>query len=172
MTYSLRRRARMRSIRLAVHTDGSLVVSAGMSVPVAMIERLIEEKKEWIERHRARMRSRIFVAPRPSAEHYRMYKQSALELVNERVAHFAPFYHVQPKRLSIRNTKTRWGSCTKQGALTFSYRIIFLSPELRDYLVVHELCHLKEFNHSKPFWELVSLCVPDWQCLRRSLRLG
>jgi predicted metal-dependent hydrolase len=62
----------MRSIRLAVHADGSLVVSAGMSVPVAMIERLIEEKKEWIERHQARMRSRIFVAPRPSAEHYRM----------------------------------------------------------------------------------------------------
>ena len=70
----------------------------------------------------------------------------------------------------MRNQRSRWGSCSRSGNLNFNYRIASLRPELQDYIVVHELCHLKEFNHKEGFWALVALTVPDWQTLRAELR--
>ncbi len=172
MEYTIHRRARMRSIRLAVHADGSLVVSAAIMISPQTIERLVREKSSWIERQRAKMKARVRVAPAPSLPDYRLHKQAALALVKERIAVFSSFYGFEPKRVSIGNARTRWGSCSRRGSLTFSYRIIFLSPELRDYLIVHELCHLKEFNHSVRFWALVGKAIPHWKMLRRQLRMG
>jgi predicted metal-dependent hydrolase len=162
----------MRSIRLAVRSDGEIVVSAAKSVPVFIIERFVAQKQAWIEAQREKMRTRVRVAPVPSASEYKQYKQAALELVKERVAHFSAIYGFVPKRVSVGNARTRWGSCSRRGALMFSYRIVFLSPELRDYLIVHELCHLKEFNHSVRFWALVGKAIPHWKMLRRQLRMG
>ncbi len=172
MIYTLRRRAGMRSIRLAVRSDGEIVVSAAKSVPVFIIERFVTQKQAWIEAQREKMRTRVRVAPAPSASEYKQRKQEALELVQERVAHFSSIYGFVPKRVSVGNARTRWGSCSRKGALMFSYRIVFLSAELRDYLIVHELCHLKEFNHSPRFWALVERLIPEWRRLRIQLRLG
>lgn len=170
--YTLRRRAGMRSIRLTVKADGALVVSAAKYVPVFVIEKLIREKTEWIEEQREKMKTRVRLAPAPSATDYRRHKERALVFAKERVEHFAAIYGVTPKRISIRNTHTRWGSCSSLGAISFSYRMVFLPPHLADYLVVHELCHLKEMNHSKRFWALVAKTIPDCLVLRKQLKLA
>jgi len=72
--------------------------------------------------------------------------------------------------VSIRNQKTRWGSCSRQKNLSFSYRLFLLPPRFCDYVIVHELCHLKEMNHSPKFWALVARTFPDYKKLRREMK--
>jgi predicted metal-dependent hydrolase len=94
---------------------------------------------------------------------YNKYKEQARLLVHHRLLHFNAHYNFAYQRVSIRNQKTRWGSCSSKGNLNFSYRILFLEPEAQDYLIVHELCHLKEFNHSQRFWDLVAQQSPNYK---------
>ena len=102
---------------------------------------------------------------------YERYKDTARLLVEERIARFNPLYHLSYNALRIKNQKTRWASCSKKGNLNFSFRIVFLPPELADYLVVHELCHLRELNHSPAFWSLVAVAFPHYRDLCRALRM-
>ncbi len=101
---------------------------------------------------------------------------AALALVISRLLHFQSLYREKfgytflYSRISIRNQSSRWGSCSRKGNLSFNYRLALLPPRLADYIIVHELCHLGEFNHSKKFWDLVALTIPDWQKLRVELK--
>ncbi len=97
-------------------------------------------------------------------------KELARALVQEKVVYFNTFYQFNIKAIRIRNTTSRWGSCSSKGNLNFNYGIVYLPPELVDYIVVHELCHLKEFNHSKNFWNLVGEVIPDYKVRRMRLK--
>ncbi len=99
-----------------------------------------------------------------------LHKTTALELVTSRLAHFNHTYNFTYHRITIRNQSSRWGSCSRKGNLSFNYRLALLPPELADYIIVHELCHLGEFNHSKKFWDLVEKAIPNWRILRNNLR--
>jgi len=101
---------------------------------------------------------------------YEKYKEEARALVLERLLHFAPLFGVSLKKVFIKNSRTRWGSCSSKGNLNFNYRLALIEPELVDYVVVHELCHLKHFNHSPLFWAEVARAVPHWKLLRKRLR--
>ncbi|NVN96820.1 M48 family metallopeptidase [Candidatus Nomurabacteria bacterium] len=101
---------------------------------------------------------------------YIKYKKDAATLVKERLEHFNTFYNFKYGRVAIRNQKTRWGSCSKKGNLNFNYKIVLLTSKQANYIIVHELCHLKEFNHSQRFWDLVAKVVPDYKEVRSSLR--
>lgn len=101
---------------------------------------------------------------------YVKYKEHARALVHERLAYFAPIYGIRFKRVAIRNQKTRWGSCSRNGNLNFNYKIALLPSHLADYIVVHELCHLLEFNHSKRFWTHVERSIQDPHTRRKELR--
>jgi len=101
---------------------------------------------------------------------YAKHKEAARVLVHERLAHFNQRYGFAYNTVAIRNQKTRWGSCSAKRNLNFNFRIVFLPPTLQDYLVVHELCHLQELNHSKAFWGLVVQAIPDYRMLRQELR--
>jgi len=101
---------------------------------------------------------------------YIKYKKDAGILVKERLEYFNQFYNYKYGRVAIRNQKTRWGSCSKKGNLNFNYKIVLLTSKQSDYIIVHELCHLKEFNHSGSFWSLVAETVPDYKEIRSSLR--
>jgi predicted metal-dependent hydrolase len=100
---------------------------------------------------------------------YEKYKEAARTLVLSRLHHFNTFYGFKIGRVSIRDQKTRWGSCSTKGNLNFSYRIALIAPKLADYIVVHELCHLGEFNHSQRFWDLVARMFPDYRLLKSEL---
>ncbi len=112
----------------------------------------------------------ILKLPRRHRGAYLKYKEQARALVCERLAHLNQPYNFTYGRIAIRNTKTTWASCSKKGNLNFNYRVVYLGQDLLDYLIVHELCHLQEFNHSKRFWELVARTVPDYKTLRRQLK--
>jgi predicted metal-dependent hydrolase len=100
---------------------------------------------------------------------YLTHKEKARRLVNSRLRHFNQYYNFEYKRVSIKNQKTKWGSCSNKANLNFNYRIMFLPEELIDYIVVHELCHLKELNHSKRFWALVAQTMPDYKKHKKHL---
>jgi len=97
-------------------------------------------------------------------------KQEALDLISARIENFNRSYRYSINRITIRNQRRRWGSCSRKGNLNFNYRIIRLPPALADYIVVHELCHLEEFNHSPRFWSLIAQTMPDFRACRRALR--
>ena len=97
-------------------------------------------------------------------------REVARIFVENRISYFNKFYNFKINRIAIKNTKTRWGSCSSKGNLNFNYKIIYLKPELADYLIVHELCHLGELNHSRRFWVLVSKTIPDYAKINEDLR--
>jgi predicted metal-dependent hydrolase len=102
--------------------------------------------------------------------HYLQNKEKARILLTSKVLHYSKLYAVKVNRISIRDQKTRWGSCSVLGNLNFNYRLIFLSEELQNLVVVHEICHLLEFNHSRKFWSLVEKEIPNYRQLTYLLR--
>jgi predicted metal-dependent hydrolase len=107
---------------------------------------------------------------RQNRRHYQLYKEDARVLAHARLAHFNTYYQVSLRRIFIKNLKSRWGSCSEKGNLNFNYKILFLPLAVADYVVVHELCHLREFNHSLKFWSLVAETIPNHKEMRRQLR--
>ena len=111
--------------------------------------------------------------PKPIASRrrtaYLKHREVARDLAHSRVAHFNATYGFTVGRIAIRDQKSRWGSCSRKGNLNFNYRIALLPPHLVDYIVVHELCHLQEFNHAPQFWKLVGHTIPDYLQRRKEL---
>jgi len=101
---------------------------------------------------------------------YLSNKQKAKEIAKDRLEYFNQFYGYKWNSIVIRNQKTRWGSCSKEGNLNFNYKIALLSAQLSDYIIVHELCHLGEFNHSRDFWILVEKTIPNYKTIRAKLK--
>ena len=110
------------------------------------------------------------IIPRRSRKSYINNKEKVLGLVNAKIEKFNRLYNYSFNRVSIRNQKTRWGSCSSKKNLNFNYRIMYLPDEIADYIVVHELCHLEEFNHSRKFWDLVERGVPDYKKIKKVKR--
>lgn len=105
-----------------------------------------------------------------SKKDYELLKESARVLVHERLEFFNTHYKFAYKKVFIKNTTTRWGSCSSHGNLNFNYKIIKLPPELADYLIVHEMCHLREMNHGPRFWSLVSETIPNYEFVNKQLK--
>ena len=97
-------------------------------------------------------------------------KEKARFLVKQKLQYYNKFYNFTYKRVAIRDQKSRWGSCSSLGNLNFNFRVIFLPEHLQNYLIVHELCHLKEMNHKKSFWKLVAQTIPEYKSSRKELR--
>ena len=107
---------------------------------------------------------------RGTKKHFEKHKRAARELAARRLAHLNRAYRFSYRRIFIRNQRSRWGSCSERRNLSFNYKIILLPPALADYILVHELCHLEEFNHSPRFWALVERAIPDHRAHRLALR--
>ncbi len=107
---------------------------------------------------------------RKNRKNFILNRQKAAELARMKLHHYNQFYNFTFKRITIRDQKSRWGSCSRNGNLSFNYRIALLPEKLGDYIIVHELCHLGQFNHSRDFWNLVAQTMSDWRVLRKELR--
>ena len=110
------------------------------------------------------------VYPRRNKKQYEKYKETARALAKSRIEYFNKFYGFKVGRIAIKNTKTRWGSASKKGNLNFNYKIALLPSDMADYVLVHELCHLGEFNHSVRFWNLVARVLPDYKEIRKKFK--
>jgi predicted metal-dependent hydrolase len=101
---------------------------------------------------------------------YHRHREDARRIITARVRHFARLHGFRFGRLTIKDTRSLWGSCSRAGNLNFSYKLMFLPLELMDYVIVHELCHLREPNHSPAFWGHVADALPRYRRLRTELR--
>ncbi|MBI1866469.1 MAG: M48 family metallopeptidase [Candidatus Staskawiczbacteria bacterium] len=105
-----------------------------------------------------------------SRKYFLNNKEKAREIAESRIEYFNCFYKFYFNKIRIKKQKSRWGSCSEKGNLNFNYKIIFLPQKFSDYVFVHELCHIKEFNHSKKFWELVKKTIPDYKEIRNEFK--
>lgn len=166
-----RRVRRSRHLRLNVGVDGRILLTRPFWVSLKAAKSFLQEKKPWLEKQLEKQAKRgPSLLAQGSKEEYALYKDRAYKIIKERLDFFNKKYNFRINRITIRNQRSRWGSCSKMGNLNFNYRAVFLSSSLLDYLVVHELCHLGELNHGPNFWKLVSESLPDYRLLRQELR--
>ncbi len=175
--YEIRESTRARSARITVYPDGRVVVTKPARISARALERFVQERSEWIELMLAKARRRRgglplieLAKPRKGSKAYKEAVAAARSLAHERLAHFNTVYRSTYGAISIRNQKTRWGSCSHQNNLSFNYKIAFLPPHLADYIIVHELCHTLEHNHSSAFWAQVARAIPNHLALRKKIR--
>jgi predicted metal-dependent hydrolase len=133
-------------------------------MPADDVDRVIAAHRDWIAHERAKQRPRLRLDPRVVSEPDA--RRAARELVTMLVEDEAQELGVQWSRIEIRDQRTRWGSCSTRGNLSFNWRLVLAPFEVLDYVVVHELCHLREPNHSRRFWKLVESRRPDWRVHR------
>lgn len=156
---------------MTVYCDGNVVVTAPVGLSLTVIEKFIADKKQWIIDKVNFFKSTVNKSvPASSKKDYLKYKNEALVLVSERLKFFNEEYNFPFNKICIKNQKTRWGSCSKKRNINFNYKLVFLPERQRDYIIVHEICHLKEFNHSPKFWSLVGKILPDYLEIKHSLR--
>lgn len=170
--YVLKRNSRSHRIRVSVYAGGRVSVSAPHFVSEAAILSLLRQKSEWLRKTVARFKK---IPPRTLSLRreknlFAEYKYRALACAETAVKRWSARYGFSVGGIAVRNSRSRWGSCSAAGRLSFNYKIVFLPEHLRNYLVVHEVCHLREHNHSRAFWALVAETFPEYKILRRELR--
>lgn len=169
--YTLKISKRARKMRLAVYCDGNFVVTAPRNVNQSLIEQFIIKKAQWVIGKLEYFKNfEGKIIPQSNESNFPQYKNQAMAVAQNRIGYFNELYCFKFNKINIRNQKTRWGSCSKKGNLNFNYKIALLPPRLADYIIVHELCHLGEFNHSYKFWNLVAKTMPDYLERRGELR--
>lgn len=161
-------RSDRKTIGIQIMPDGSVVVRCPKRMRLDDIRKFVESKSDWIEKHLA---GHDLAAPEKLTEpELKQLREKTRQLVTARAKHFAAIIGVQYNQIAIRMQRTRWGSCSSKGNLNFNCLLGLTPPEVLDYVVVHELCHLIEMNHSKQFWDAVEKNMPDYKVHRKWLK--
>jgi len=170
LSYILRKSRRARRIRISVNHEAKIIVTIPRFTPEIFAERFVRQNSKWIldKIEKFKKAGPIF-SLKGSRGDYLANKEKAYQIVQKSLKKFSAFYGMRVRKIVIKNTKSRWGSCGRSGILNFNYKIAFLPEHLADYLIVHELCHLKEMNHSGKFWNLVAKAIPDYKNRRKEL---
>lgn len=164
-------RSNRKTVTLQVKPDGSVVVRAPIRLAKYRIAKFVRDHEAWIliQQKKAEVyREHVHVI---TEEERREGIARAKKIFPERTAYFAKRMGVTYNRITIREQKTRWGSCSSAGNLNFNWKLVLMPPELLDYVVVHELAHRKEMNHSPRFWAVVENELPDYRERREKLKI-
>ena len=129
-------------------------------------QKFVEQKKDWIKKHSKHMKALI----QKSKELPKIDKQEAREKLSKRLAKLAAEHHFQYNRVSIRNQKTRWGSCSSMNNISLNMKLLHLPDQLIDYILLHELVHTRVKNHSQDFWNELETVVPNARTVDKQLR--
>jgi len=168
-------RSNRKTLAICIKEDLSVTVRAPRRASKTEIERILKEKDQWIQKHISLMKGKnsrldeIKENLLTDAE-LKELKAKAKRIIPERAAAFSKIIGVDYGRISIRSQKTIWGSCSSKGNLNFNCLLMLAPPEVIDYVVVHELCHRKEMNHSKAFWHEVEKVIPNYKIYLRWLK--
>ena len=160
-----------RTLAIQITSDGNVKVRAPKGCLKSTIERFLMEKESWILKYvdKAKQHPPAVKKPLPPQERKR-YIKIARDIFTQKTIYYASIMSVTFGRISIREQKTRWGSCSSDGNLNFNWRLIFAPEEVLDYIVVHELAHRREMNHSRAFYEIVSSILPEYKKSQKWLR--
>lgn len=158
---------------LEIREAGVLTVRAPYRMSEREIQKAVAEHQAWIEEHMRTMEQRAAQrreAPRFTQEEVERMAQEAMRTIPPKAARYAELIGVRYGRITIRNQRTRWGSCSAKGNLNFNCLLTQVPEDVCDYVIVHELCHRLEMNHSARFWSLVESVLPDYKARRKWLR--
>lgn len=161
-------RSNRKTVSIQVNSDLSVTIKVPLRATKKDIEKILKDKEPWIEKHRTEIlrKKEEYEAkcePKLTYAEIRELADKALTYIPDRAAYYAPIIGVTYGRITIRNQKTRWGSCSSKGNLNFNCLLMLAPPEVIDYVVVHELCHRREMNHSAAFWNEVAKVFPDYK---------
>ncbi len=166
-------RSNRRSLSITIDPDANLIVRAPRRMSDRTIAAFVASKRDWIEKHMEKVRNRAAKreeVPEFTEEERKALTKKARKMILEKVAYYAPIVGVTYGRIAIRKQRTVWGSCSAKGNLNFNYLLAMMPDEVVDYVVVHELCHRKEMNHSPRFWAEVEKVIPNHKALRKWLK--
>jgi predicted metal-dependent hydrolase len=169
--YKLRSNVASRKITLTIHSDGRFVVSKPRWISNGVVNNFISEKSSWILDQLGKigkLDNRVDLEK--SRNEYLKHKERARSFVHSKLEMINSVYNFKYNRVTIKNQRTMWGSCSGDGNLNFNYKVVFLPENLSEYIIAHEICHLRELNHSKDFWQLLSITIPDYKKRRRELK--
>ena len=169
-------KSRRKTMAISISRDGDILFRVPLRTGEREIMRLAEEKSRWIITHYLEIRDRknsrpvsdLSAVQRDALE--KRYKEAARSYIPKRAAYYHAMTGGVYNRISIRDQKTRWGSCSSKGTLSFNWRLMLAPPAVLDYVVVHELCHLTHMDHSPAFWQAVEALCPDYRQLRLWLK--
>ncbi|MDR1409274.1 MAG: M48 family metallopeptidase [Oscillospiraceae bacterium] len=167
-------RSGRKTIAIEITRDLRVLVRAPFGISDRDVQRFIEEKSSWLEKHISKKiemtEQQKELAPKFTAEEIRQLADGTLTVIPERVAYYAPIVGVRFGKITIRNQVSRWGSCSSKGNLNFNCLLMLTPPDVIDYVVVHELCHCKELNHSVKFWSEVARILPNYEVPKKWLK--
>ena len=164
LTYRLERSDR-KNVQLKICPDGSLLVKAPLRYSKDEIDALIARHSRWVATHRAAMEKRTarVKACAQTPEQIDALFRQAEEIIPNRVAYFSHLMGVTPTGVRITSAQKRFGSCSSENSLCFSYRVMMYPHEAIDYVVVHELAHIRHHNHSREFYQFIETVLPDYR---------
>lgn len=156
-------RSRRRTMALELSRDGELIVRLPYGVSDRAAAQFVRAHADWIARARARQEARQLAHPEPSPEEAEKLRKRAKEVLPGKVAYYAARMGVTPTGIRITSARTRFGSCSGKNSLSFSWRLMAYPEDAIDYVVVHELAHIRHHNHSREFYEFVARFLPDYR---------
>ena len=159
-------RTKRKTISIKVNNDLTVTVRAPIFTSDKEIGEILKSKEKWISKCIEQIKSENEELSKNdyfTAEEISKLADKALDYIPGRVKYYADIIGVTYGKITIRNQKTRWGSCSSKGNLNFNCLLMLMPPEVIDYVVVHELCHRKQMNHSKAFWKEVEKILPNYK---------
>lgn len=166
-------RSDRKTLAIEVRSDLRVIVRAPRRTPAENIERFINEKKQWIIRkYSARMVNKKpeMRVPIPEYMTDQWLRTEGVQRFQYMIDKWSQKMHTDYGRVTLRDQKTRWGSCSSKGNLNFNWRLLLMPETIMEYVVVHELAHRREMNHSPRFWQIVAEQLPDYQARRQWLK--
>ncbi|MBU2025699.1 MAG: M48 family metallopeptidase [Patescibacteria group bacterium] len=169
--YTLKRSYRARHLSISINSAGKISATLPNSISLSKLEGFMQSRSNWIQRTVSRVtRTPPSLLEQGTRDQFLKSKSVARRLVLAKIRHFNKYYQFQINRVFIRDQKSRWGSCSAKKNLNFNWRVVFLGQKHLDYLIVHELCHLEQLNHSPKFWQLVAKTIPQFKQTRKEMR--
>lgn len=169
MEYKIVRSDR-KTLALEITDSAELLVRAPRKIPQARIDEFVEKNKAWVESRTERVKAYIETHPEPTDEQKAEYIAEAKKYLPVRVAYYSAIMGVEPVGITLTGAKKRFGSCSGKNRISFSWRIMAYPKELIDYVIVHELAHIKHHNHSSEFYSVIAEVMPDHRERREKLK--
>ena len=166
-------RSSRKTLALEIKPDGRVIVRAPLHMSQRKIDAFVEDKAGWIEKHLSRLKTAQATQNginKLTDDELQLLAEKALQYIPQRVEYYSKLIGVNYGRITIRNQKTKWGSCSSKGNLNFNCLLMLTPPEVIDSVVVHELCHRKEMNHSNRFYAVVLKVYPEYKKWNRWLK--
>ena len=164
-------RSKRRTVSVEISSELEVIVRAPLSMKQKDIDKFLDHHRGWIEKHIALREKRLANRP-PEPDEYEIadLKRRARDVLPGKVAYFSALMGVEPKGIKITSAKKRLGSCSSENGICFSYRVMMYPEPIIDYVVIHELAHIKEHNHSARFYDIVRKYCPDYKDIERRIK--